>query len=135
MQGFFGLEPDDMSAINLFEVFVIPYPGADERFRVAGSNDMVVQGLRDALPARAIRSGHALQAGWMRGDGRVGLRFSGLAGDVVADRVVSALPFTVLRDLDLSGLPLSSRKRRAIAELATGTNASSTCSSTARSRR
>lgn len=39
----------------------------------------------------------ALQAAWMRGDGRVGLRFSGLAGDVVADRVVFALPFTVLR--------------------------------------
>ena len=32
MQSFFGLEPDDMSAINLFEAFVFPYPGADERF-------------------------------------------------------------------------------------------------------
>jgi len=53
----------------------------------------------------------------------VGLRFSGVANDVVADRAVFALPFTVLRDLDLSGLALSSRKRRAIAELAMGTNA------------
>jgi monoamine oxidase len=123
MQGFFGLEPDDMSAINLFEGFVVPYPGADERFRVAGGNDMIVQGLRDALPTEAIRTGHALQAAWLRGDGRVGLRFSGLAGEVVADRVVFALPFTVLRDLDLSRLPLSARKRRAIAELAMGTNA------------
>jgi Flavin containing amine oxidoreductase len=60
MQGFFGLEPDDMSAINLFEAFVFPYPGADERLRVAGGNDMIVQGLRDALPAEAIRTGHAL---------------------------------------------------------------------------
>jgi monoamine oxidase len=108
MQGFFGLEPDDMSAINLFEAFVVPYPGADERFRVAGGNDMVVRGLEDALPAQAIRTGHALEAAWMRGDGRLGLRFSGLASDVVADRVVFALPFTVLRDLDLSRLPLSS---------------------------
>src|SRR4030095_472503 len=31
--------------------------------------------------------------------------------------------FTLLRDLDLSRLPLSSRKRRAIAQLAMGTNA------------
>jgi monoamine oxidase len=123
MQSFFGLEPNDMSAINLFEAFVFPYPGADERFRVAGGNDMVVQGLQDALPAQAIRTGHALEAAWMRGDGRLGLRFSGLASDVVADRVVFALPFTVLRDLDLSRLPLSSRKRRAIAQLAMGTNA------------
>jgi hypothetical protein len=29
MQSFFGLEPDAMSAINLFEAFEIPYPGAD----------------------------------------------------------------------------------------------------------
>jgi monoamine oxidase len=123
MQSFFGLEPDDMSAINLFEAFVFPYPGADERFRVAGGNDMVVRGLEDALPPQAILTGHALEAAWTRGDGRVGLRFSGIASDVVADRVVFALPFSVLRDLDISGLALSSRKRRAIAELALGTNA------------
>jgi monoamine oxidase len=123
MQSFFGLEPDDMSAINLFEAFVFPYPGADERFRVPGGNDMVVRGLEDALPPQAILTGHALEAAWTRGDGRVGLRFSGIASDVVADRVVFALPFTVLRDLDISGLALSSRKRRAIAELAMGTNA------------
>jgi len=122
MQSFFGMEPDDMSAINLFEGFVVPYPGADERFRVAGGNDMVVRGLEDALPPQAILTGHALEAAWTRGDGRVGLRFAGLARDVVADRVVFALPFTVLRDLDVTGLALSSRKRRAIAELAMGTN-------------
>ena len=123
MQSFFGLEPDDMSAINLFEAFVFPYPGADERFRVAGGNDIVVRGLQRALPPQAIVTGHALEAAWTRGDGRVGLRLSGLASDLVADRVVFALPFTVLRELDLSGLALSSRKRRAIAELAMGTNA------------
>jgi monoamine oxidase len=122
-QSFFGLEPGAMSAINLFEAFVIPYPGADERFRVAGGNDTIVQGLQRALPSQAIMTGHALEAAWARGDGRVGLRFSGVANDVVADRVVFALPFTVLRDLDLSGLSLSSRRRRAIAELAMGTNA------------
>jgi len=122
-QSFFGLEPGAMSAINLFEAFVIPYPGADERFRVAGGNDTIVQGLQRALPAQTILTGHALQAAWTRGDGRVGLRFSGVANDVVADRVVFALPFTVLRDLDLSRLALSSRKRRAIATLAMGTNA------------
>ena len=82
-----------------------------------------MQGLQRALPQQAIVTGHGLEAAWTRADGRVGLRFSGLANDVVADRVVFALPFTVLRDLDLSGLALSSRKRRAIAELAMGTNA------------
>ncbi len=65
---------------------------------------MIVQGLQRALPPQEIVTGHGLEAAWTRGDGRVGLRFSGLANDVVADRVVFALPFTVLRDLDLSGL-------------------------------
>ena len=74
-----------------------------------------------ALPPRAIVTGHALEVVDAR-DGRVGLQFSGIASDVVADRVVFALPFTVLRELDLSGLVLSPRKRRAIAEFAMGTN-------------
>ena len=35
MQGFFGMEPGEMSMINLFEGLVVPYPGADERYRVS----------------------------------------------------------------------------------------------------
>ena len=65
---------------------------------------MIVQGLQRALPPQAIVTGHALESAWTRGDGRVGLRFSGVANDVVADRVVFALPFTVLRDLRPLGL-------------------------------
>jgi monoamine oxidase len=42
--------------------------------------------------------------------------------DVVADMVVFALPFKVLRSLDLSRLTLSARKRRAIARQGLGTN-------------
>ncbi len=57
-----------------------------------------------------------------RSDGRVALRFTNLADEVVADRVVFALPFTTLRDVDTSGLKLSKRRRRAINQLAMGTN-------------
>jgi monoamine oxidase len=123
MQSFFGVEPDEMSAVNLFEAFVFPYPGADERYRTAGGNDTIPRTLADRLPSSALRRGHSLEAAWTRGDGRVGLRLSGMAGDLLADRVVFALPFTTLRDVDLSRLDLSRRKRRAIAELVMGTNA------------
>jgi len=124
-QSFFGLDPEDMSSINLFEFFVprTPYPGADERFRVAGGNDRVVAALDEALPPGTVKRGRALEAIWERGDGRIGLSVTGMAADVVADQVVLALPFTTLRDADTSGLPLSRRRRRAIRTLLMGTNA------------
>jgi monoamine oxidase len=43
--------------------------------------------------------------------------------DVVADHVVLALPFTKLREVDLTRASLSPRKRRAIASLQLGSNA------------
>ena len=42
---------------------------------------------------------------------------------MIADLAVFALPFTVLRDVDTSGLHVSARRRRAIDTLAMGTNA------------
>ena len=44
-QSFFGMEPGEMSAINLFEAYVAPYPGANERYRIAGGNDQLVKAL------------------------------------------------------------------------------------------
>ena len=123
MQGFFGMEPGEMSMINLFEGLVAPYPGANERYRVAGGNDRVVQRMRRALPDGALVHESALVSARTLHDGRVSLRFSDDPyRDVVADRVVFALPFTTLRQVDLSDLVLSRRKRRSISELAMGTN-------------
>lgn len=122
MTSFFGLDPADLSAINLFEAFVAPYPGADERYRLAGGNDRLVSALAERLPAGSIRRGRPLEALWSRSDGRIGARFAGDAVDVTADRVVLTLPFTALRAADISGLALSTRKRRAIETLAMGTN-------------
>ena len=122
MASFFGLEPADMSAINLFEAFVVPYPGANERYRLAGGNDRLVKSMARRLPAGSILTDRPLEAIWSRGDGRIGLRFGGESADVIADHVILALPFTTLRETDYSGLSLSARKRRAIRTLAMGTN-------------
>ena len=121
--GFWGLDGDQLSAVNLFEFYVFPYPGADERFRVAGGNDVIPHRLAEELPSGTIRYERPLEAAWTRSDGKIGLKFAGQAGDVVADVAVFALPFTVLRDLDTSGLNVSARRRRAIDTLAMGTNA------------
>jgi monoamine oxidase len=111
-----------MSATNLFEAFVAPYPGANERYRLKGGNDQLVSSLVRSLPPGSIEMDHPLEGIWSRGDGRVGLRFGGKAKDVKADHVILALPFTTLRETDSSRLSLSARKRRAIETLAMGTN-------------
>jgi monoamine oxidase len=121
--GFWGLDGDQLSAINLFEFYIAPYPGANERYRVAGGNDTIPTRLVEELPAGSIRFEQPLEAAWTRSDGRIGLRFAGEQADVIADIAVFALPFTVLRDVDTTGLEVSARRRRAIDTLAMGTNA------------
>ena len=121
-QSFFGMEPGEMSAVNLFEAYVAPYPGANERFRISGGNDQLVKALVRAIPEHAVTRGAQLVDARHRSDGRVLLRFAGVPTDVVADRLVLALPFTTLRDVELSGLALSRRRRAAVKRLAMGTN-------------
>jgi monoamine oxidase len=118
----FGLDGKDLSAINLFEFFVYPYPGADERYRIANGNDTVVHRLADALPGGTIHLERPLEAIWTGSDGRTGLRFRD-GHEIAADMTVLALPFTALRDIDTSRLQMSPRRRQAVAKLAMGTNA------------
>ena len=79
--------------------------------------------LAERLPDGALHMDAPLEAMWRRGDGCYGLRFGGIRGDVAADQVVLAAPFTTLREVDLAGAGLSARKRGCIEELGMGTNA------------
>ncbi len=119
---FFGLDVDRLSAINLIEAFVVPYEGADERYQLRGGNDVIPARLAAGLPRGSVRLGAPLLALRRRGDA-YGLRFRGVRGEVRADRVVLALPFTALRRVDLAGAGLSTGRLRAIRELGMGTNA------------
>jgi monoamine oxidase len=119
----FGLDADRLSALNLLFEYVENTPGADERYHVLGGNDQIVAGLAAALPDGTIHLDAPLQALSKLGDGSFSLSFGGLAGAVSADRVVLALPFTTLREVDLSAAGLSRRKRRCIDDLGMGTNA------------
>jgi len=119
----FGLDPERLGAINLIETFVAPYEGADDRYHLHGGSDRVVAGLSSRLPRGTVRLGTPLLGVRRLASGAYRLRFDGLRGDVTADRVVLALPFTALRRADLRHAGLSPGRLDAIERLGMGTNA------------
>ena len=119
----FGLDADRLSALNLFYLYSEFTPGADERYAIRGGNDQLVQALAATLADGTVRRDAPLEALFARGDGTYGLRFGGIGDEVVADQLVLALPFTTLREVDLSRSGLSRKRRACIDELGMGTNA------------
>ncbi len=124
LTGFWGIDPEDTSAITLIDTYITSYPGgpADERYHVHGGNDQVPTLLADMLPAGSLHLEAPLLAMWERVDGSYALRFGGSAETVVADQVVLCLPFTALRDADLQGAGLDAKRLKSIRELGMGTN-------------
>jgi len=125
----FGLETGDQSALNLLTMidtnpdpFRI-YGDSDERFHVRGGNDLITRALASNLEAD-IQTNHLLEAIRLDSDGgyRCSFRRGGSSVVVRSDRVILALPFTLLRDVRLD-VDLPPAKRRAINELGYGTNA------------
>lgn len=121
--GWYGLDPDHLSATNLIAFYAVEYPGGDERYTVHGGNDQVPDRIHGSLPDGTVHLETPLEALRRRTDGAVELRFAGMSSNVIADRVILALPFTALRHTDLSDSGLSSTKMRSIEELGMGTNA------------
>ncbi len=127
----YGGPPEDTSALNLVYLLsdaprTAPFPldGTNEKWQIVGGNDLVISHMVDELPAGTIEAGVEMLAAR---DGTAGatvltLRRGQHTFDVVADMVVFALPFKILRTLDLSRLTLSALKRRAIDTQGLGTN-------------
>ena len=129
--GEYGLEADQQAALNLHYLFGIDsteefliFGDSDERWHTHGGNDLITTALAEALGADHIKMGSKLVKAAGPAEGPFTLTFEGTGGsfEVVADRVVFALPFTLLRTIDLSGLALTDEKRRIINELGYGTN-------------
>jgi monoamine oxidase len=128
----YGMDPDQQSALNLVYLLgwnpqnsLDPLNGADEKYAVDGGNDQVVSRMLAELPHGTVRYGNTLTALRSNANGTVTGTF--LSGrkytDVTADRIILALPFTTLRDADLSRSGFSALKLRAIRELGLGYNA------------
>lgn len=129
----FGLPADDQSAINLLAMFDATdldplrlFGDSDERYHVHGGNDAITSALAERLPDQlALQHRLARVAPASAGGDALALQFDTPSGaiEVTADYVILALPFTMLRAVDLASLPLSPTKRQVIAELGYGTNA------------
>jgi monoamine oxidase len=119
----FGLDADRLSALNLFLQYIVPTPGADERYVIRGGNDQLVDGLAATLPDGTVRPDAPLESLSERGGGTYRLRFGGIGDEVAADQVVLALPFSTLREVDLSRSGFSRKRRACIEQLGMGTNA------------
>ncbi|HET8953902.1 MAG TPA: NAD(P)/FAD-dependent oxidoreductase [Solirubrobacteraceae bacterium] len=126
----FGAECDQQSALNL--IYLLGYVGqgqlrlfgkSNEKFHVRGGNDQLAQAMATALGGQITR-GSQLVAIAQTSGGRFTLTF--LQGTttktITADRVVLALPFSLLRTVDYSKAGFGLEKTRAIRELPMGTN-------------
>ena len=126
----YGLSADEQSAWNLIFLidFETPDPfrvfgDSDERFHTHAGNDAIPQAIADTL-ADQVHFDHKLTKVVARDD-HFALSFetSGGAEAFAAQHVIYALPFSVLRDVDLTEAGMSEDKLEIINELGYGTNA------------
>jgi monoamine oxidase len=127
----YGAECADQSALNL--LYLLGYSGqgqfrvfgpSNEKYHVVGGNDQIPQRL-GALLAGQIVTGSELVAVRRNTTGTFTLTFKQASGTktVTADKVVLALPFTILRtSVDLSRAGFEPLKLVAIREQGMGTN-------------
>jgi len=127
----YGEECSQQSALNL--VYLLGYSGpgqlrifgpSNEKYHVRGGNDQIAARLAKPVEAR-IHYGYALTAIQRESDGSYTLSFSGggRTEKVSADRVVIALPFSILRTLDYGQAGFRPLKVTAIREQGMGANA------------
>jgi monoamine oxidase len=127
-----GGDPADQSALDLIEITAASrrstlelLPGDDERYHVVGGNDQIVARMIDQLAPGAVQHDHRLVAMRANADGTSTLSFEtdSRTTDVIADLVVMALPFSTLRQVDLSKSGLSATKQTVIRTFGMGSNA------------
>jgi len=128
----YGAECTDQSALNL--LYLLGYSGqgqlrllgpSNEKYHVQGGNDRLVGALAARLAPGQVQLGNRLVEISTQSDGSyaLGVTTGGSTRTVVADRVVLALPFTIMRtSVDWSRAGFGPIKARAIREVGMGTN-------------
>jgi monoamine oxidase len=126
----YGAETSVQSSLNM--LYLLGFAGqgqlrvfgrSNEKYRVRGGNDQIPARLAAELQGQ-VTTGSELVAIRRNADGSYRLTFHSGSGTstVTADRVVLALPFSILRDVDYSKAGFSQVKDTAIQELGMGTN-------------
>jgi len=126
----YGAESTVQSSLNMLYLLGYVGPGnfrtfgkSNEKFHVRGGNDQIPTVLAARLGSQ-IRTSSPLAAIARNGDGTYTLTFGNGSGSFtrIADHVVLALPFSILRGLDFSKAQFNQVKTWAIDELGMGTN-------------
>ena len=125
-----GGDVDEISAVSVVALLMAtprvrfsPYEDSDQRYHVRGGNDHIVSRLAAELDGQ-IETGVRLTAIEQPSDGSLRLRLARDHATRVesADRVVIAVPFTLLNDVDVTRARFRPRKLVAIRELGMGRN-------------
>jgi monoamine oxidase len=130
----YGNVTTEQSALNLVYLLAYqPMPGnfrifgaSDERYHIRGGNERLPAAMAASLPHGNLQLNAALRAIGMNGDGTYSLTFSSPSGQITPpafDRVILAIPFSVLRTVNYSQAGFDNRKATAITELGYGKNA------------
>ena len=124
----YGGETSVQSSLNM--LYLLAYSGqgqlrifgpSNEKYHVKGGNDQVSDALADLL-AGQIAYGMELTSIAQNRNGTYSLSFRGQSQDTVADRVVLALPFSLLKSVNYSRANFGALKDTAIKNLPMGTN-------------
>jgi monoamine oxidase len=126
----YGAECSVQSSLNM--LYLLAYSGqgqlrifgpSNEKYHVRGGNDQIPARLADGLTGQ-ITLGSQLVAIARNSDGsyKLSLQQGATTKSVTADRVVLALPFSLLHSVDIGKAGFSALKRTAIKELPMGTN-------------
>lgn len=100
------------------------FGSSDERYHLLGGNEGLPRAIASTLPPASIRLSTSLTAIAQNADGsfKLSLRRGNAKFTEVADRVILAIPFSILRNLDYSEAGFNAVKVRAIEQLGYGTN-------------
>ena len=124
----YGGECSVQSSLNL--LYLLAYSGqgqlrifgpSNEKYHVNGGNDQIPQALAGVLNGQ-IALGMELTATAQNRDGTYSLSFRGQGQARIVDRVVLALPFSLLESVDYSRANFGALKDTAIQNLPMGTN-------------
>jgi monoamine oxidase len=124
----YGGECSVQSSLNM--LYLLAYSGqgqlrifgpSNEKYHVMGGNDQIPLALADLLDGQ-IALGMELTAIAQNLDGTYSLSFRGQGKATIVDRVVLALPFSLLKSVDYSRANFGALKDTAIRNLPMGTN-------------
>lgn len=127
----YGADSDDQSALNLLYLLgyqptpheLAVFGESDEHFHIRSGNDQLPRAIARHLGEDRFELGQRLVRIARTSGQRYKLSFKSLGGEtceVIADHVVLALPFSVLREIDYTHAGFDTLKHQAIQELGRG---------------